>query len=338
MLAAMVMLHGCKSSAGSSAPQVLPLHVEGTRLVDSEGSTVALKGISFGWHNLWPRFYNEQAVASLHDTWGCRLFRASIGADDLGESLNGSSHHPGYMSDPEGALKCLYAVIDGAIATGSYVLVDWHSHLIHLDEATEFFKAVATKYAGVPNVIYELFNEPISRMNEEHRGYGDLGDQQAMEAYWMDLKAYAESLIKTITDADHGHPLILMGCPAWDQRIDLPAAHPIEGYDNIMYTLHFYAATHKQSLIDAGQAALDAGLPVFISECASCEASGDGVIDEESWNNWVKWADANSINMVMWSVSDKHETCSMFTPEASSEGPWSDDVIKPWGKTVRDIL
>lgn len=327
-----------EQAAETSVPAVERLHVEGTKLVNESGKVVAMKGVSFGWHNLWPRFYNEQAVASLHDSWGCNIFRASIGADDLGEVLNGVAHHPGYKSDPDDALRCLYAVIDGAIATGSYVLVDWHSHLIHLDEATEFFKAVATRYAGVPNVIYELFNEPVSRANEEHQGYRDLGDQEAMAAYWMDLKAYAESLIKTITDIDKSHPVILMGCPAWDQRIDLPAANPIEGYDNVMYTVHFYAATHKQSLIDASQAALDAGLPIFISECASCEASGNGVIDEESWKNWNAWADANDISMIMWSISDKDETCSMFTPAASSEGPWDDEVIKPWGKTVKGII
>ena len=44
----------------------------------------------------------------------------------------------------------------------------------------------------------------------------------------------------------------------------------------------------------------------------------------------------DDINIVTWSISDKVETCSMFTKEASSEGPWNDDVIKPWGKIVKD--
>ena len=36
--------------------------------------------------------------------------------------------------------------------------------------------------------------------------------------------------------------------------------------------------------------------------------------------------------------STEDGTCSMFTPAASTEGPWSDDVIKPWGKTVKAWL
>ncbi len=298
---------------------VEPLHVEGTTLLDSKGQPVVMRGISIGWHNLWPRFYNSQAVVNLHDAWGCKLFRAAIGADDLGEMLNGTNHHPGYISDPQGALEKLFAVVDGAIASGSYVIVDWHSHMLHLAEATEFFTAVANRYKGVPNVIYELFNEPV-------------GDS------WEDLKAYAESLIATITTIDTSHPLILMGCPRWDQAIELPAADPITSYDNVMYTMHFYAGTHKQWLRDATDAAMAAGLPVFISECAAMTASGDGPLDMESWKEWSDWAAARGLNIVLWSFSDKDESCSMLKPEASSEGPWPDEVIKPWGFIARDFV
>ena len=296
-----------------------PLHVEGTTLLDANGQPVVMRGISIGWHNLWPRFYNSQAVVNLHDSWGCNLFRAAIGADDLGELLNGTTYHPGYISDPQGALEKLYAVVDGAIACGAYVIVDWHSHVLHLEEATEFFTAVANRYKGVPNVIYELFNEPV-------------GDS------WADLKAYAESLIATITSIDKSHPLILMGCPRWDQAIELPAADPITSYDNVMYTMHFYAGTHKKWLRDATDSAMAAGLPVFISECAAMEASGDGPLDMESWKEWSDWAAARGLNIVLWSFSDKDESCSMLTPEATSEGPWPDEVIKPWGAIARDFV
>ena len=241
------------------------------------------------------------------------------GADDLGELLNGTTYHPGYISDPQGALEKLYAVVDGAIACGAYVIVDWHSHVLHLEEATEFFTAVANRYKGVPNVIYELFNEPV-------------GDSLT------DLKAYAESLIATITSIDKSHPLILMGCPRWDQAIELPAADPITSYDNVMYTMHFYAGTHKQWLRDASDAAMAAGLPVFISECAAMTASGDGPLDMESWKEWSDWAAARGLNIVLWSFSDKDESCSMLTPEATSEGPWPDAVIKPWGVIARDFV
>ena len=218
-----------------------------------------------------------------------------------------------------------------------YVIVDWHSHVTYKELAGEFFRTVATRYKGVPNLIYELYNEPVCFSFEDgsENKYSDLGNPQRMEEYWDMLKDYAEYLIGIITSIDDRKPLILMGCPAWDQRIDLPAARPVEGYDNLMYTVHFYAATHKDELRNATQAAIDSGLPVFISECAACEATGDGEMDMESWNAWNKLAKDNGVSMIVWSLSDKDETCSMLTREASSEGPWPEEHIKEWGRIAK---
>jgi len=312
------------------------LHVEGTQLYAGD-EPATFRGISFGWHNIWPRFYNAEAVASLHNDWGCNIFRAAIGADDHALADN-PGIKGGYTSEPEFALECLYNVVDAAIANDCYVIVDWHSHSFHPEEARDFFTKVATRYKGSNNVIYELFNEPVcfSFENGSENPYEDLGNPEAMNAYWTALKEYAEGLIEVITSIDDSHPLILMGCPSWDQRIDLPASDPITSYDNVMYTMHFYAATHGAWLREATDRALAAGIPVFISECAGVEASGDGYLDEEAWNTYSDWATENGLSMMAWSISDKVETCSMFVHNVeSSEGPWADEDIKPWGKIVK---
>jgi len=95
-----------------------------------------------------------------------------------------------------------------------------------------------------------------------------------------------------------------------------------------MYTLHFYAATHHQFLRDRGDYAISKGLPLFVSECAGMEATGDGPIDYVEWQKWLDWMADNSISWVAWSVSDKDETCSMLLPSASSDGSWSDNDLK----------
>ena len=312
--ACMTLAAGC---ASSKAPELPALYVEGTQLM-AAGKPVAMRGVSFGWHNIWPRFYNKEAVKHLHDDWGVQLFRAAIGADDHAKADN-PGIHGGYMGEPEFALECLYNVVDGAIESGSYVIVDWHSHLLHTADAKDFFTKVATRYADCPNVIYELYNEPVNDS-------------------WAELKAYAEELIPVIDSISTVHPLILMGCPHWDQDINLPAEDPLTCYDNLMYTVHFYAATHKDYLRERSDAALAAGIPIFLSECAACEASGDGPMDMDSWQAWSGWAASKGISIITWSISDKAETCSMFTPEASSEGPWKDEVIKPWGTIVKNWL
>ena len=336
ILSAILIGEAIFALANSSKEEDVSLRVDGTTLM-LDGKPVKFNGISYGWHNLWPRFYNEGSVKTISQDWGCRIIRAAIGADAHALADNPDCHS-GYMDEPEFALEKLYAVVDGATANGVYAIVDWHSHRLHKEAAAEFFGKVASRYADNPYVIYELFNEPVGRAFEEGRGYEDLGDQAAMEGYWAELKDYAEDLISIIDEASNVHPLILMGCPCWDQRVDLPAANPIAGYDNLMYTMHFYAATHKDDLMERSTKALEAGLPLFVSECAGCEASGDGPIDIDSWNNWNEWMDANGISAMTWSVSDKNETCSMFTPEASDCGPWGEDVIKEWGRIVKDWI
>ncbi len=311
---------GMSCNPANGEKSVPKLYVEGTKLM-AEGSDepVVMRGVSISWHNFWPSaiaeksYYRANVVNQLVQDWGADVVRAAIGADALGWS------NPGYIIEKEYSLERLYEVIDAAVANGVYVIVDWHSHILHMEEATEFFTAVATKYADCPNVIYELYNEPITDS-------------------WADLKAYAESLIETITSISTVEPVILMGSPHWDQDIHLPAADPITTYKNVMYTMHFYAATHKQELIDRCDAAVKAGLPIFISECGICEATGDGVMDHESWENWNRWALANDVSIVTWSMSEKDETCSMMVPGTDPLAKWTDDQIKPWGKIVRAWL
>lgn len=319
----------------SDKTAVEPLHVEGTQLYAGD-APARLKGISFGWHNIWPRFYNAGAVKTMHEEWGANLFRAAIGSDDHAKADN-PGIKGGYTSEPEFALDCLYKVVDAAIENGCYIIVDWHSHATLLEDARDFFTKVATRYADCPNVIYELFNEPVSREFDAARDYSQPSNE-SLVAFWNDLKEYSEDLIETITSISKVHPLILVGCPQWDQDIHLVPDNPVTNYDNVMYTVHFYAATHKEYLRERSDYALSRGIPVFLSECAGCEATGDGYLDVESWEVWDSWAEERGISMVVWSVSDKVETCSMFTSEASSEGPWTDDVLKPWSRIVIDWL
>lgn len=285
------------------------LCVKGTQLMNEKGDTVVLHGVSYGWHQFWPRFYNDSTVAYLAKDWNAQVLRASMGVD-----LDSAC----YVSKPEFGMECITKVVDAAIKNGVYAIVDWHSHNLRTEDAKNFFTQVATRYKGVPNVIYEIYNEPV-------------------EDSWEDLKAYAVEVIRTIR-AIEPDAVILVGCPHWDQDIHLPADNPITGFDNLMYTVHFYAATHGQWLRDRADYALGKGLPVFVSECAGMEASGDGPLNPEEWRNWVNWMQQRSISWVAWSVSDKDETCSMLYPSASSTGPWEDGDLKEWGHMVRSEL
>jgi len=283
------------------------LKVTGTQLTSYNNKPVTLRGMSLGWHNWWPRFYAAETVNWLATDWKCSVARAAIGIEP----------NNGYLQKPELAKEKIQAAVDQAIKDGIYVIIDWHSHNIKLQEAKNFFTEMAMLYGRHPNVIYEIFNEP------EHQS-------------WEEVKAYSDTLISAIRKIDPDN-IILIGTPHWDQDIHLAADDPLQGFTNIMYTVHFYAAAHKQQLRNRCTYALKKGLPLFISECAGMEATGNGPVNEKEWDNWISFAEEKSLSWVIWSVSDKNETCSVLKPTALN-AKWKLEDLTPWGIKSRELL
>ncbi|WBL41190.1 glycoside hydrolase family 5 protein [Algoriphagus halophytocola] len=322
LLVLCVAICSCSEAAGpdpTPAPQPEPelalknefhgqLKVSSGQLTDLDGEAVMLRGVSFGWHNWWPRFYTSSTVNWLKSDWNVNLVRAAMGVDPDGA----------YLDNPDFAKQKVKAVVDAAIEADIYVIIDWHSHDLYQEEAKEFFAEMAQTYGDHPHVIYELFNEP---------------DDES----WAEVKAYSEEIIAEIRKYDPDN-LILVGSPTWSQDIHLVAEDPILNQENLMYVLHFYAGTHKDYLRERAEAAHQSGLPLFVSECAGMEASGDGPIDEASWASWLSWMESRKISWAAWSIADKDETCSMLLPTASSTGEWADSDLKPWAKIVKSAL
>jgi len=284
------------------------LSVKGIFLTDEYNNTVMLQGISYGWHNWWPRFYNKESVKWLRDDWNCTVVRAAMGVEP----------RRGYLDSPDWSREKIEAVVDGAIASEVYVIIDWHSHGIQLEAAKRFFEEMATKYGKYPHVMYEIFNEPVKDS-------------------WELIKNYSVEVIKAIRKIDPDN-IILIGSPHWDQDIHIAADDPIQGFSNLMYTLHFYAGTHGQFLRDRGDYALQKGIPLFVTESAGMSANGDGPINYEEWNKWINWMKKNQIGWISWSIADKNESCSMLVPAASATGNWNNKDLKESGIKTRELL
>ncbi len=284
------------------------LSVKGTHIVDMHGNILALQGVSFGWHNWWPRFYNKESVKWLATDWGCTVVRAAMGVEPK----------LGYMDSPETSKEKIEAVINGAIENDIYVIIDWHSHGIQTEAAKKFFSEMSAKYGKHANIIYEIFNEPVRDS-------------------WQKVKEYSIEVIKSIRANDPNN-IILVGNPHWDQDVRIVADNPIIGFSNIMYTLHFYADTHKQSLRADGDYAISKNIPLFVSESAGMSASGDGPINYEEWQKWIDWMKNNEVSWISWSIADKNESCSMINQTASSTGNWTSADLKESGIKTRDLL
>lgn len=284
------------------------LSVKGTHLADEHGKIIMLQGVCFGWTNWWPRFYNKQCVKWLAGDWNCSVVRAAMGVG-MGNS---------YLEKPEWSKDLLEIVVRGAIENNIYVLIDWHSYDLHLEEAKAFFKEMAEKYGKYPNVIYDIYNEPVN-------------------VTWKEVKAYSIEVIKTIRAIDSAN-IILAGCPHWDQDVRIVADDPIKGYSNIMYSLHFYADTHREFLRKEGEYAISKGIPLFVSESAGTSATCDRPVNYEEWLLWIKWLKKNNISWITYSIADAEETCAMLKPSAASIGGWKESDLKESGIKTRRLL
>ena len=286
------------------------LTVSGSRIVNKNNNSVSFAGNSFFWSNdNWggERFYNPSTVKWLKTDWNSKIVRAAMGVEDPG----------GYLDNKQANKSRLKAIVDAAIEEGIYVIIDWHSHHAedHLEEAILFFQEMAQTYGETENVIYEIYNEPL-------------------DVSWSEVvKPYAIQVIQAIRAIDPDN-LIIVGSPEWSQRVDLVAEDPITTFSNIAYTLHFYTVYHQDWLRDRATAAINNGIPIFVTEWGSI---GYSIIDSEA-NKWMNWCHANKISHVNWAVNDKEEEWSIVIPGASTTGQWQESDLTEAGKLAKNII
>lgn len=271
---------------------------DGNKLVGAKnGEEVRVTGMSFFWSNWSQKYYTADYVDYLVDEYNCEIVRCSYGIQDNGVPYDTSCE------------PLIEDVIEQAIERGVYVIVDWHSHGAHNnpDEAIAYFEKLAEKYGSYDNLIFEIYNEPT-------------------QVSWNTVKDYAEKVIPAIRK--YSDNLIIVGSPTWSQDVTSAAANPVEG-ENIAYTLHFYAGTHKQWLRDSADKALAAGIPLFVTEWGSVNADGNGSIDKASTEEWFAWMDKNNISSCNWAVNDKDEGSSIFV---------QDSTLSETGKYIKELI
>ncbi len=309
LAAALLLSPGLAAASPGIVTQHGLLRVEGNKLVGADGQAVSLAGVSFGWSQ-WEAapYYNAKVVNWLQEDWKAGLVRAALGLDPTG-----------YLGHPAREKARVCAVVDAAIAADLYVLIDWHDH--HANEhtalAVAFFQEMARKYGHRANVMYEIFNEPIKGLT-----------------WARDVKPYAETVIAAIRAIDPDN-LIIVGTPNWSQDVDVAAADPIKA-ENIAYTLHFYAGTHKQELRDKAVVAMNKGLPLFVTEWGTCDASGAGPVDVESTRVWMEFMRQWQLSHCNWAIYDKAETAAIIVPGATAQGGWTAKELTASGRLARE--
>jgi len=289
------------------------LHVDGANLVDEKGEQYQLYGMSTHGIAWFPQFVNAETFQYLRDDWNTNCIRLAMYTYEDG----------GYCTD--GNKDELKELVDKGVNTatelGMYVIVDWHilneeTPLKYQDEAAAFFEEMSAKYKDKGNVIYEICNEPNR------------------SGSWADVTDYANKIIPTIRK-NSPNAVIIVGTPTWSQDIQEAAAKPLD-YDNIMYALHFYAGTHKQDLRNRAEKYIKEGLPVFISEFGTCDASGNGAIDYEESAKWKELIDQYQISYMCWNLGNKNESSSIIKQECTALSNWSEDDLNEQGVLVSE--
>lgn len=278
------------------------------------GKEVQLRGLSLYW-SLVPEateFYSEKAIAQMVKDLKVQIIRIAVAThEDWGKGYSG------YVKNPEQQLALIKQVVEAAVANDIYVIIDWHSHTApsQYKESTAFFEKMAKEYGHLDNVIFEVFNEPNGQSWFQIRGYVQL----AIDA----IRPYSDNLI-------------LVANPGWDQHPDAAIGkEPKDPKNNIAYTFHFYSNSHTiEKEGAAALKALEAGLPLFVTEWGATDYEVKQFPNVEAAMMWQKFMDKYKISSVNWSASKVTETSSAFLPESSEDQL----VLSESGKLMKKIM
>ena len=302
-------------TAPSNGAAVGALHVEGTHLVNGQNETVQLKGVSTHGLAWYPQYVNEDAFRTLKEDWGANVVRLAMYTAESGGYCNGG--------DQEKLKELIDTGVNAAADLGMYVIIDWHilsdsSPMQNQAQAEVFFDEMSKKYANYDNVLYEICNEP-------------------QNSPWSSvIKPYAEDIIPIIR-ANSPNAIVIVGTNTWSQDVDQVIGDTLS-FDNVLYIMHFYAGTHKDNLRNKLTAALDAGVPVFVSECSICDASGNGGIDYDSAQAWLDLLNQNSVSFLAWSLSNKAETSALINSSCDKLSGWSEEDLSETGQWFRKAI
>lgn len=291
------------------------LHVENGKLTDENGNTVQLYGMSTHGIAWFPQYINYDSFRTLRDDWNTNCIRLAMYTAEYGGYCAGG--------DKEQLKQLVRDGVSYATELGMYVIVDWHilsdcDPNQNKDEAIAFFREMVEAFADNDNVLYEICNEPNGGTS------------------WDSIKSYAEEVIPVIR-AQKPDAVILVGTPTWSQEIDKAAASPLDD-SNVMYTLHFYAGTHKDDLRNRLETCVQNGLPVFVSEFGMCDASGNGANDFVSTTKWLDLLNKYQISFCCWNLANKDESSSVFKASSTALSDWTDDDFNESGRWIRDYF
>ncbi|WP_329108118.1 cellulase family glycosylhydrolase [Micromonospora sp. NBC_01699] len=303
---------------GGTTPAAIngQLRVCGTKLCNRYGRPIQLRGMSTHGIQWYAQCVNNNSLDALANDWRADVLRISMYIQE-----------DGYETDPRGFTDRVHDYIERATARGLYAIVDWHMLTpgdpnFNLSRARTFFTEIASRHKDKTNILYEVANEP--------NGVG-----------WPAIKSYAEQIIPVIRAQDPDG-VVLVGTRAWsslglsDGASETEVVNNPVNATNIMYTFHFYAASHGASYLNALSRAADR-IPMFVTEFGTQTASGDGANNFTQAQAYLDLMATKQISWVNWNFSDDFRSGAVFNTGTCNGTTYTGTtVLKPAGIWIRD--
>ena len=315
-IAASALLMGAVS-ANADALSAKPLRVgpvqnygalgtNGGKIVSQKtGSEVMVRGMSMFWSDATGiQYYNKEVIKWAVENRKMDVVRYAMGINCYnsdGSCSNKLDEKYSYIGNSDLQKNKIDQMVEAAIENDIYIIIDWHSHRAYdgseKSQAKSFFSEMAKKYKDVPNIIWEVFNEPAGSYND-----------------WGQIKSYASDVIGGIRSAGSKN-LALVGTPEWSQ---MGQCGGVSG-DNIGYVFHFYAASHSVgSYSGRVSSCKNGGNAVFITEWGTTDANGSGSTNTSAASEWENFMEQNKISNCNWSLRNAESTIGEKTNEASA--------------------
>jgi len=300
------------------------LSVSGPNLINESGNPIQLRGMSTHGIQYFDGFYTQKSVQGLANGWGADIIRIS-------SYVNEGS--PNYLQKPELWKAKIDQLVEYATEAGIYAMIDWHmlgpgDPNVFLEEAKEFWTYMAQTHGGKSNVLFDICNEPNSHgeWNMDNKGNW-IETPLGYDVDWPMIKGYADAIIPLIraNEPDDQPNVIIVGTSEWASRPDLVIGNELT-YDNIMYSMHFYAADQGDATNRPGEpsnymnyvsTALAAEIPMFVTEFGTQNAAGEGDNDFVSSQIWLDTLEKYKISWCNWNYSNDHRSGAVFKQKAS---------------------
>jgi len=286
------------------------LHTDGRFLNDEEGNARILRGVSIAdpkslmFHKRERPYDLFQIIDMAVKEWHCGVIRLPIhpgGIDDV----------PGWEDDiVKYTEKYIQPVVQKAVDLNIYIIIDLHIFGNYIEKIADeqirnFWKVAAPAYKNVPNVLFEIFNEPVKP---------DIWDAWKDTAQpWIDFVRFFAS-----------KNIIIAGGPRWCQNMSGAAKNPFNG-ENIVYSAHCYP--HHFQYFEENWGPLFENFHIFFTEWGYEKPSkiASGTIEgttsefgipfkkiiESKGSSWVAWCFDNDWSPKIfnkpWVIPDDRE-------------------------------